>query len=66
MEIAWSGLPYDAMAKRVTLDAVTGSNVENDRLRPQPPVKMAAGTGRAPASLGPYGIEFWYLEKLGR
>ncbi len=66
VEIAWSGLPYNAAAKRVTLDAVAGSAVENDRLRPQPPVKMAAGAGRATASLGPYGIEFWYLEKPPR
>ncbi|HWR52177.1 MAG TPA: hypothetical protein VN428_13785 [Bryobacteraceae bacterium] len=66
VEIAWSGLPYNAMAKRVSLDAETGSNVENERLRPRPPLKMTAGAGRGAAQLGPYGIEFWYVEKLGR
>lgn len=66
IEIAWTGLPYDATAKRVALVAATASNIENDRLRPQPPVRMAKGAGRVPASLGPYGVEFWYLEKPRR
>ncbi len=63
VEISWNGLPFNATAKRVALDAATGSNDENDRLRPQPAVKMTAGTGSTRASLGPYGVEFWYLEK---
>ncbi|HET8548235.1 MAG TPA: hypothetical protein VFL57_09540, partial [Bryobacteraceae bacterium] len=66
VQLDWTGLPYDVSAKRVALDAVTGSNIENDRLRPQPAVPMMKGSGRVSAPLGPYGIEFWYLEKPRR
>jgi hypothetical protein len=63
IEVHWSGLPYNTIAKRVLLDATTGSSIENDRLRPQPAMRMPAGSGRVLAALEPYGIEFWYLEK---
>jgi hypothetical protein len=65
LQLEWSALPDDAVAKRGVLDPATGSSIENDRLRPQPPLRMARDSDRAATALGPYGIEFWYLERTG-
>jgi hypothetical protein len=65
-DVEWTGLPADVTARRVMLDAATGSSIENDRLRPQPAIRMTAGKGRLSTPIGPWGIEFWYLEKPRR
>ena len=55
-------LPPNMLTRRIMLDAVTGTNDENLRLRPldAPPLE------RAEFELGPWSVEYWYLEPRRR
>lgn len=66
VSVDWSGLPHNVSAKRVALDAAAASSIETDRLRTLPAIAMAQGAGKAQTELGPWGIEYWYLERARR
>jgi hypothetical protein len=56
-------IPAALSVRRLSLDAMTGSNDENLRLRPIGRVRLAAGTDRKSFTLDPYAVEFWSMEK---
>jgi hypothetical protein len=56
-------VPAVMSARRLSLDATTASNDENQRLLPIGRLKIGAGTDRKAFTLNPYGIEFWELER---
>jgi hypothetical protein len=55
-------LPERMALRKVTLDAAAPSDDDNARLRPEPAVMLAAGSGRMQVELEPYGIVFVSLE----
>jgi hypothetical protein len=62
VDFIFSDLPQDFRVRHLTLDALTGSNDENLRLRPAPPVQIKKGRHTFRADFEPYGIQFWSLE----
>lgn len=62
VQLTFSALPKDLRMRHLVLDAVTGSNDENRRLRPAAPVSLKKGDYRLTSELEPYGIQFWSLE----
>jgi len=60
--ITFADLPTDLRARHLTLDALTGSNDENARLRPAPPQRIKKGNHQFETVFEPYGVQFWMLE----
>jgi xylan 1,4-beta-xylosidase len=61
-QITFADLPKDFRMRHLVLDAQTGSNDENARLRPEAPRKLPKGEYRFHAEFEPYGVQFWMLE----
>jgi xylan 1,4-beta-xylosidase len=62
VDLTFMDLPRDLRVRHLTLDAASGSNDENIRLRPDPPQPVAKGAHWRKAEFGPYGVQFWMLE----
>jgi xylan 1,4-beta-xylosidase len=60
--ITFVDLPTDLRARHLTLDALTGNNDENARLRPAPPQRIKKGSHQFETVFEPYGVQFWMLE----
>jgi xylan 1,4-beta-xylosidase len=60
--ITFADLPTDLRVRHLTLDAMTGSNDENARLRPAPPQRIKKGNHQFETVFEPYGVQFWMLE----
>jgi xylan 1,4-beta-xylosidase len=61
VQVAFDGLPREMRSRHIRLDALTPSNDENARLRPEPFRQVKPGE-RVPVVLEPYGIHYWSLE----
>ena len=59
LDVEISNLPVDAPVTRRSLDSMTASNDENQRLRPLPGLKLSKGSTRMKVDLEPFGIEYW-------
>ncbi len=55
--------PGNLTARPIVLDAMTANNDENARLKPERPVDLAPGKADVEASLEPYGVRFWSIER---
>lgn len=62
IESSVEGLPKDMRVRHIVLDAVSGSNDENARLRPSPPSEMKKGDHRLRIQFEPYAVKFWSFE----
>lgn len=62
VELSLENLPKDMRARHVVLDAVTGSNDENARLRPEPPANVKKGGSRLSRQFEPYAVHYWSFE----
>jgi len=62
VHLTFSALPKDLRMRHLVFDALAGSNDENRRLRPAPPVSVKRGDHHLTTQLEPYGIQFWSLE----
>ena len=62
VELTFENLPKDMLLKQLTLNAQSGNNDENIRLRPEPPGRLTKGTHILKAKLDPYAIKFWSCE----
>lgn len=60
--ITFADLPKDFRVRHVVLDARSGSNDENVRLRPEAPLRIKKGEHRFQSEFEPYGVQFWMLE----
>lgn len=60
--VTFADLPSDLRLRHLTLDARTGSNDENARLRPDPPQRIKKGNYAFETEFEPYGVQFWMLE----
>ncbi|HTD86733.1 MAG TPA: hypothetical protein VK850_09160 [Candidatus Binatia bacterium] len=60
--VRFGDLPSDLRVRHLTLDAQTGSNDENARLRPDPPQRVKTGNYSFETPFEPYGVQFWMLE----
>jgi len=60
--VTFADLPTDLRVRHLTLDARTGSNDENARLRPDSPQSIKKGNHVFEAEFEPYGVQFWMLE----
>ena len=61
-QIVFADLPKAMRIRHLVLDAQTGSNDENARLRPDAPIRVKEGEHRFEAEFEPYGVQFWMLE----
>jgi hypothetical protein len=62
VELVWEHVPADVLLRHLTLDARSGSQDENARLRPEPSMRLKPGDHRINLALGPYAIEYWSFE----
>ncbi len=62
VEVAFTDMPGDMTAKPVVLDAVTPSNDEIARLRPEPAFRIESEQPRMRIGLEPYQVRFWSFE----
>ena len=62
MELLLEDLPKDFRGRKLTFDALNGSNDENLRLRPSRSEEIKKGNHTLKTELEPYGIQFWSLE----
>jgi len=62
VDLAFTDLPRDLRMRHLTLNAVSASNDENVRLRPDPPQPVRKGEHKFKAEFEPYGVQFWMLE----
>jgi hypothetical protein len=62
VDLAFKDLPRALRLRHLTLDAQSGSNDENLRLRPRPPQQIPKGEHKLKVEFEPYGVQFWMLE----
>ncbi len=62
VELDINGLPKDMRMRHLVLDAVTASNDENARLRPQPTAEMKKGDQHLKIEFEPYAVKYWSFE----
>lgn len=55
-------LPKDMRVRHIVLDATGAGLEENQRLRPDPFIKVAAGTQQLTVRLEPWAVHYWSLE----
>jgi hypothetical protein len=63
VEINLSGIPKDARARHLTLDAAAPSGDENARLRPEPFFQIKQGKHRLKAQFEPYALHYWSFDE---
>jgi len=61
-EISLVGLAKNVRVRHIVLDAVTASDDENARLKPDPFIRMEKGDRKLPLPLEPYAIHYWSFE----
>jgi len=62
VELHIEALPKDVRMRHLALDAVTASNDENARLRPQPVTQLRKGDHHLRIEFEPYAVKFWSFE----
>jgi len=61
--VAFEYLPGSMTAKPIALDAMTASNDEIARLRPEPPLRIDSDQPTMRVTFEPYQVRFWSLEQ---
>ncbi|HKQ37841.1 MAG TPA: hypothetical protein VJ063_07170, partial [Verrucomicrobiae bacterium] len=60
--VMFADLPGDLRLRHLSLDARSGNNDENARLRPEAPQRIKKGNYAFETKFEPYGVQFWMLE----
>jgi hypothetical protein len=63
VELTFENLPGNMTARPIVLDAVTASNDEIARLRPEPPLSITSERPSIQMAMEPYQVRFWSLEE---
>ncbi|MGO8701008.1 MAG: GH39 family glycosyl hydrolase [Limisphaerales bacterium] len=62
LDLRLQDLPKRLRARHIVLDAISGSDDENVRLRPEPFFDLNQGNGTLRVSLEPYAVHYWSCE----
>jgi xylan 1,4-beta-xylosidase len=62
VDLQLAGLPTEMRIRHIVLDAMSSSDDENSRLRPDPFRKLSAGDQNIVLDLDPYAVHYWSFE----
>lgn len=62
VNLVFANPPFDLQVKPILLDALTASNDENARLKPEAPIELSRNKAAIDVTLDSYGVRFWTLE----
>jgi hypothetical protein len=62
VDLQFANLPKEMRTRHIALDAMTSSNDENMRLRPDPFKKLPAGDQTIALDLEAYAVHYWSFE----